>query len=365
MQSRPVRAPRLLDKVRRRIRLRNLSPRTEEAYVGWIRRFIQFHNLRHPAEMGALEIETFLSHLATVRQVSASTQNQALAALLFLYREVLDLAERPDLSQVVHAKRPQRLPTVLSPEEMVRVLNQMRGVPSLMARLMYGAGLRLLECARLRVKDLDFAQGQLLLRETKGDRARRALLPRSLIKPLRAQLKRAQALHADDLRRGGGWVQLPRAFGRKAPSAGQDWGWQWVFPATRTYYHPETGQRRRHHLHETVIQRELSIAARAAGVTQRVTCHTLRHSFATHLLEAGYDVRTLQELLGHASLNTTMIYTHVLNRGPGGVKSPLDRLTGGQDIDDEEEEEGEGEEEEKPGEARGKGKVDPKGKGKA
>jgi integron integrase len=319
-------APRLMALVRRALRVRHLSRRTERAYAGWIRRFLQFHGMRHPSEMGAREIEDFLSYLAVSRKVAASTQNQALSALLFLYREVLDLSDRPDLDRIVHAKRLHRLPVILSPREVGLVLNEMRGVPGLVAQLLYGSGLRLLECLSLRVKDLDFSNHQLLIRTGKGGKDRRAVLPQRLEPVLERHLEKVHQQFARDLRKGAGWVELPSALERKLPNAGQAWTWQWVFPATRTYLHPGTGERRRHHLHETVVQREVGQATRAAGLQKRVTCHTFRHSFATHLLEAGQDVRTLQELLGHTSLNTTMIYTHVLNRGPGAIRSPLDQL---------------------------------------
>lgn len=319
-------APRILDQVRAAIRRRHLRPSTEESYVSWIKRFIRFHKLRHPKDLGAPEIEAFLSFLAVSLKVSASTQNQALSALLFLYRSVLEMEERPDLDAIVHAKRLQRLPTVMSPVEVMLVLNEMRGKAALVAQLLYGAGLRLLEGLSLRVKDVDFSNHQLMVRNGKGGKDRRALLPERLAPVLARHLIQVRKQHKADLRKGAGWVELPDALDRKFPDAGRAWMWQWVFPATRTYLHPETGERRRHHLHETVVQRAVTQAARAAGLHKRVTCHTFRHSFATHLLEAGHDVRTLQELLGHTSLNTTMIYTHVLKRGPGGVQSPLDRL---------------------------------------
>ncbi|MBK6688332.1 MAG: integron integrase [Deltaproteobacteria bacterium] len=316
-----------MDQVRAALRVRHLSRSTEEAYVSWIKRYIQFHDFRHPKEMGAPEIEAFLSYLAVKRKVSASTQNQALSALLFLYRDVLSMGERPDLDSIVHAKRLQRLPTVLTPREVTLVLNEMRGTSAMVARLLYGAGLRLQEGLSLRVKDIDFTNCQLMVRSGKGGKDRRALLPERMAPILFRHLNLVQKRHEADLRRGAGWVELPDALDRKLPNAGRAWMWQWVFPATRTYLHPETGERRRHHLHETVVQREVTQASRAAGLHKRVTCHTFRHSFATHLLEAGQDVRTLQELLGHTNLNTTMIYTHVLKRGPGGVQSPLDRLS--------------------------------------
>jgi integron integrase len=286
---------------------------------------VVFHRKRHPRELGSAEIGRFLTWLAVERRVSASTQNQALGALLFLYRQVLQLPV-DGLDGVVRAKRPLHLPVVLSRAEVRAVLDRLDGVPRLMALLLYGAGLRLLECARLRVKDVDFAAHQLVVRAGKGDRDRVALLPAVVRDPLARQLERVRRRHAADLRAGAGWVELPLALERKYPQAGRELGWQWIFPATRTYVHPETGQRRRHHLHESVLQRAVKHAVRGAGLTKPATCHTFRHSFATHLLEDGYDIRTVQELLGHRDVSTTMIYTHVLNRGPAGVRSPADRV---------------------------------------
>ena len=322
------RKPRLLDAVRQEIRLRHYSRQTERAYVGWIRRYILFHGKRHPAEMGAEEVTRFLSSLAVEGKVSASTQNQALAALLFLYSQVLRI-DLPWLADLVRADRPQRLPVVLSREEVRAVLVALRGTPRLMGVLLYGAGLRLLECCRLRVKDVDFASNQIIVRSGKGGRDRVALLPAAVVPALRRHLVWVRSLHDRDLRSGAGWVELPHALLRKYPNAGRELAWQWVFPATRMYQEPETGQRRRHHLHETVVQRAVRCAVREAGLTKRATCHTFRHSFATHLFEDGYDIRTVQELLGHRDVRTTMIYTHVLNRGPAGVRSPLDGLVEG------------------------------------
>jgi integron integrase len=317
----------LLERTREVIRTRGYSPRTAEAYCTWVRRFVLFHGRRHPREMGAAEIEAFLSHLASEGHVAASTQNQARAALIFLYTHVLSVAmER--LGDVTRAKRPERLPAVLVPAEAAAVLDRMTGPTALMASLLYGAGLRLLECARLRVKDLDFERLEILVRDGKGRKDRVTMLPQRLMDPLHGHLERMRAQHAADVTAGAGWVELPDALGRKFPNAGREWPWQWVFPATRTYTDAATGQVRRHHLHETVLQRAVREAVLAAGLSRRASCHTLRHSFATALLSAGYDIRTIQELLGHRDVSTTMIYTHVLNRGGLGVRSPLDGLVG-------------------------------------
>jgi integron integrase len=321
----PARGPRLLDHVREAARVRHFSRRTESAYVGWIRRFIFFHGKRHPAEMGAPEVTQFLTALAVQGRVAASTQNQALSALLFLYRDVLG-HHLPWLDEVVRAKRPARLPVVLTPEEVRALLGRMHGVPRLMATLLYGAGLRLLECAHLRVKDVDFARNQLTVRSGKGDKDRATMLPAVVKADLARHLERAKRQHEEDLRHGAGWVELPSALARKYPNAGREWPWQWVFPATRFYLDAATGQRRRHHLHESVLQRAVREAVLRTGIPKRVTCHTFRHSFATHLLEDRQDIRTVQELLGHRDVSTTMIYTHVLNRGPAGVQSPADRM---------------------------------------
>ncbi len=273
--------------------------------------------------MGEAEVTGFLSSLATDRKVSASTQNQALSALLFLYRNVYR-RELEWLDDVVRAKRPARLPVVLSRSEVSAILDRMNGIAWLMASLLYGAGLRLLECARLRVKDLDFSRNEILVRDGKGRKDRVTILPAKLKEPLKEHLERVRCQHLFDLREGSGSVELPDALARKYPGASKTWPWQWVFPATRFYYHRETDQHRRHHLHESVLQRAMKQAVRRAGTPKHVTCHTFRHSFVTHLLESGYDIRTIQELLGHKDVSTTMVYTHVLNRGGGGVKSPLD-----------------------------------------
>jgi integron integrase len=324
--TRPTR--RLLDRVRDAIRTRHYSRRTERAYLGWIRRYILFHGKRHPAEMGADEVSRFLSALAVERSVSASTQNQALAALLFLYNAVLGV-ELPWLTELVRAEMPKRLPVVLSRDEVRAVLLALRGTPRLMGIVMYGAGLRLLECARLRVKDVDFSANQIVVRSGKGQRDRVTLLPAVVRPALAHQIERVRVQHERDIRAGAGWVALPHALSRKYPNAGRELAWQWVFPATRLYMDRVAGQRRRHHLHETVMQRAVHSAVREAGIAKPASCHTFRHSFATHLLEDGYDIRTVQELLGHRDVRTTMIYTHVLNRGPGAVRSPVDALAAG------------------------------------
>ncbi len=320
--------PRLLDRVHEAIRTRHYSRRTEKAYVGWIKRFIFFHNKRHPAEMGAPEVTQFLSSLAVYSHVSASTQNQALSALLFLYKEVL-AQPLPWLDDLVHAHRPQRLPVVLTRDEVHAILQRLEGTPRLMATLLYGAGLRLLECARLRIKDVDLTTHQVLVRDGKGEKDRVTLLPHGMRQDLARHLDFVRVQHRKDLANGAGWVELPSALARKYPNAGREWAWQWVFPAPRPYVHRETGQRRRHHLHESVLQRAVRNAVCRAGIAKPASCHTFRHSFATHLLEDGYDIRTVQELLGHQDVSTTMIYTHVVNRGWGAVRSPADCLLSG------------------------------------
>ncbi|AYC32138.1 integron integrase [Pseudomonas cavernae] len=316
--------PRLLDQVRQQIRLRNYSIRTETVYAEWVKRYIRFHKYRHPAEMGAAEIEAFLTHLAVRRNVAGSTQNQALAALLFLYKEVLKI-ELPWLEGIVRAKKPKHLPVVLTREEVARVLAELSGVHWMVANLLYGSGLRLLEALRLRVKDVEFARGEILVRDGKGQKDRVTMLPRLVVAPLRQHLAEVMALHKQDLAEGFGRANLPFALARKYPNAAAEWGWQFVFPSANRSQDPRSAGIFRHHLHEKTIQRAVREAVGRAGLIKPATPHTLRHCFATHLLESGQDIRTVQELLGHADVKTTMIYTHVLNRGGLGVLSPLDR----------------------------------------
>jgi integron integrase len=319
------RPPTLLGALRAQVRARHYSPRTEEAYVGWVRRYIRFHGSRHPRDLGDRDVTQFLTHLATRTRVSASTQNQALSALLFLYAAVLR-APLGTVEGIVRAKRPHRVPEVLTREEVARVLTGMRGTARLMAALMYGCGLRLLECCALRVKDLDFERREITVRGGKGGKDRMTMLPDALVGPLKAQLERVRQRHEQDLARGGGSVALPGRYAHKVPAAAHDWRWQWVFPAVRMHRDPASGAWRRWHYHESAVQRAVTEAVRRSGVAKRATCHTFRHSFATHLLESGYDIRTVQELLGHSDVSTTMIYTHVLNRGGLGVRSPMDAL---------------------------------------
>ena len=318
------RPPKLLDQVRTRMRRLGLATRTEDAYVGWIRRFILANEKRHPRDMGEREVESFLTDLAVRGRVAASTQTQALSALLFLYREVLGV-ELPWMENIRRAKRPERVPTVLTRDEARALLAEMTGVNGLMASLLYGSGLRLLECLRLRVQDVDFGRREITVRQGKGGKDRRTMLPAGLESALRAQLDQARRLHQRDLALGFGAVWLPDALARKYPHAAREWIWQYLFPASQRSLDPSDGTTRRHHRDESVLQRAVKRAAASAELGKRVTCHTLRHSFATHLLEAGYDIRTIQELLGHADVSTTMIYTHVLNKGGRGVLSPLDR----------------------------------------
>ncbi len=314
-------------RAREAMALRRLSPRTQKAYLGWMRRYHAFCGGRDPAGFGGEQVTRFLSELATRQGVSASTQNQALAALLFLYRRVLAV-DLPWLDDLVHAHREQRLPIVLSREEVRAILNELTGTRRLMASLLYGSGLRLLECCRLRIQDIDFDRNQILVRRGKGDKDRVTILPTALRPLLETQIESARRLHSQDRQAGAGWVELPHALAKKLPAAGREWIWQWVFPATRPYQDRETGQRRRHHLHETVLQSAVRRAVLTAGISKRATCHSFRHAFATHLLEDGSDIRTVQSLLGHKDVATTMIYTHVLTRGPGAIRSPVDRLFG-------------------------------------
>jgi integron integrase len=317
------RKPRLLDHVRERCRVKHYSLRTEQVYVHWIKRFIFFHGKRHPREMAAPEVEAFLTDLATRKKVSASTQNQALAALLFLYRDVLGI-ELPWLDGVTRAKRSARLPVVLTRDEVRALLARLDGIYWLIASLMYGSGLRLLETLRLRVKDVDLERCEITVRDGKGGKDRHTVLPETLVEPLRRQLERIRILLDRDRRDGVAPVHLPHALERKYPNAGRQLAWQFLFPAGQPGIDPRTGMRRRHHLHESAVQRAIRAAVRAAGILKPASSHTLRHSFATHLLESGYDIRTVQELLGHSDVRTTQIYTHVLNRGGRGVRSPLD-----------------------------------------
>jgi integron integrase len=317
--------PKLLTRLRIVLRTRHYSPRTEVAYVQWVRRYIRFHGTRHPSLLGPGDVGRFLSHLASVGHVSASTQNQARAALVFLYRDVLASDPSP-LEGVEQARRPHRLPAVLSRSEVRLVLDQLDGPVRLVASLLYGGGLRLMEALCLRVKDLDLLRGEIVVRGGKGDKDRVTLIARSTIPSLATHLEAVRALHERDLAVHGGAVELPGGMSRKAPAASRAWAWQWVFPATTRYVDRRSGERRRHHLHESTVQRAVQMAVLRAGIAKRATCHTFRHSFATHLLENGYDIRTVQELLGHRDVRTTMIYTHVLNRGGLGVRSPGDGL---------------------------------------
>jgi len=316
------RPKKLLDQMRDVLRTQHYAIRTEKAYVDWAKRFILFHQKRHPTEMGRVEIEAFLTYVAVDRHIAASTQNQALSALLFLYQAVL----RQEVGAVdaVRARKPKRLPTVLTKTEALQVLNAMVGVSQVMAKLLYGSGVRGLECVRVRVKDVDFAQHSLLVRDGKGEKDRITMLPETLVAPLQEHLVRVKQLHTKDLAEGYGAVYLPYALERKYPNANREWGWQYVFPAKSRSADPRTGAERRHHLDESSLQKAVRAAARLAGIDKHVTCHTFRHSFATQLLEAGYDIRTVQALLGHQDVKTTMIYTHVLNRGAKAVRSPLD-----------------------------------------
>jgi len=324
-EGQEAREPKLLERARARMRAKHLSLRTERAYLGWMRRYILFHGKRHPAEMGEVEINAFLTHLAVKRQISASTQTQALCALLYLYREILD---KPvgELEGLIRARRRRRLPVVLTREEVRRVLSHVEGTERLFLTLLYGTGLRLMEGLRLRVKDVDFAENQITVRDGKGAKDRVTMLPVSIQDDLRRHLREVERLHKKDLGEGFGKVYLPYALARKYPSAASEWAWQYVFPAAGRSRDPRSGVERRHHLPEQSIQRSFRRAVQRAGLAKAATCHSLRHSFATHILGNGYDIRTVQELLGHRSVKTTMIYTHVLNRGGRGVQSPLDLL---------------------------------------
>lgn len=317
------RQPRLLDQVRERCRVKHYSLRTEQAYTHWIRRYILFHGKRHPRDMGAPQVEAFLTHLAVQEDVAPSTQNQALAGILFLYRDVLGI-ELPWLDGVTRAKKPPRLPVVLNRDEVRALLAQLDGVNWLLASLMYGSGLRLMEALRLRVKDVDLERREVTVREGKGGKDRRTMLPGTLVEPLTRQREKVAAIHALDRDNNLAAVYLPHALSRKYPNAGKELAWQFLFPASQPGIDPRSGIRRRHHLHESAVQRAIKGAVRAAGILKPASSHTLRHSFATHLLEDGYDIRTVQELLGHSDVRTTQIYTHILNRGGLAVRSPLD-----------------------------------------
>lgn len=316
--------PKLLDQVRSAIRVRHYSIRTEEAYVQWVKRFILYHNKRHPADMGSREISEFLSHLA-MQNVAASTQNQALSAIVFLYKAVLH-RDPGEFTDVIWAKRSRKLPVVLTRNEVKLLLDKLNDEKWIMANLLYGAGLRLMECLRLRVKDVDFNYRQIIVRDDKGEKDRITMLPNCIQESLKEHLEKVKRIHKQDLAEGFGSVYLPHALDRKYPQAHRQWIWQYVFPSVKRSIDPRTGVERRHHLSELVLQRAVKEATSKSKIAKKVSCHTLRHSFATHLLEAGYDIRTIQELLGHKDVQTTMIYTHVLNSGGHGVQSPADRL---------------------------------------
>jgi integron integrase len=323
-KSTTTKSPKLLDQVRDKLRVKHYSIRTEQTYSGWIKRYIYFHGKRHPKDMGAEEIESFLTYLAVEGNVAASTQNLAKSALLFLYREVLEI-QLPWLDNVTQAKVPKRLPVVLTVSEVQNVLSHLNGTHLLIASLLYGGGMRLMEAVRLRVKDVDFERREILVREGKGFKDRVTMLPETVIDSLKAHMVKVKALHAEDLAQGYGEVYMPFALDKKYPTAGRDWGWQYIFPSKNLSVDPRSDKTRRHHVDEKGVQRAVKQAVRDAELTKPATPHTLRHSFATHLLQSGYDIRTVQELLGHSDVSTTMIYTHVLNKGGRGVVSPLDR----------------------------------------
>lgn len=325
MENTTIKSPKLLDQVRDKLRVKHYSIRTEQTYVDWIKRYIFFHDKRHPKDLGAADVEAFLTHLAVAGKVAASTQNQAKSALLFLYREVLEM-QLPWLDNITQAKAPKRLPVVLTVSEVQAVLSRLSGSHLLIASLLYGSGMRLMEAVRLRVKDVDFSRNEIIVREGKGFKDRVTMLPTAVVAGLKQHLVKVKALHDEDLAHGFGEVYLPFALDKKYPNAGREWGWQYVFPSKNLSVDPRSGFTRRHHLDEKGVQRAMKQAVRDAGLAKLATPHTLRHSFATHLLQSGYDIRTVQELLGHSDVSTTMIYTHVLNKGGRGVSSPLDHL---------------------------------------
>jgi len=317
--------PKLLDQLREATRSRHYSRRTEVTYIHWIKRFIFFHNVRHPKDMAEPEINAFLTHLAVKEHVSASTQNQALCAIIFLYKYVLN-RKIGDIGEVIRERKPVRLPVVMTKAEVKAILENLKDDKWIIAYLMYGAGLRLMECLRLRIQDLDFSENQIIVRSGKGDKDRITMFPESVKKPLTEHLNKVKKIHESDVANGFGRVLLPDALVRKYPNASKEWRWQWVFPQNTLWHNKKTGEHGRHHIHETIIQKLVKDAVVKAGLVKRATCHAFRHSFATHLLEDGYDIRTVQELLGHKDLKTTMIYTHVLNKGPSAVRSPADNL---------------------------------------
>ena len=321
--QKPPQGKKLLDQYRDAIRLKQYSPRTEKTYVGWVREYILYHNKRHPREMGVEEINRFITHLVVERRASASTQNQALSAILFLYRNVLDVKLDSAALEFIRPKKGKRVPTVLSAEEARAVIANLTGAYKLMVQMMYGSGLRLMECLRLRVKDIDFANHRIIVFDGKGGDDRETMLPDSIVAPLQEHLQQTRVVHQKDLARGYGSVYMPFGLGEKFPAAHKQWMWQYVFPASTLFTDPESGEVRRHHIHETALQKAIREATRLANIVKRVTPHTFRHSFATHLLQNGYDIRTVQELLGHKDVKTTMIYTLVLQRGANAVKSPL------------------------------------------